>query len=105
MNDFAGRLQAAMLQAGITTTEELAHRCKLPRQTVRTWTRLKEASISGVRIKLLAECLGVRSEWLIDGTGPMMRRTAEWMRCGKILERLTPHQREHWLAAGEGMIE
>lgn len=107
MNDFGGRLRAAMLAAGFTTPAEVAARCKprIPRSTVQRWLTMEEAELSGVHLHALCQCLGVRMRWMVSGRGAIRAATAirdmQLERAQIILDALGPERSEPWLTAGE----
>lgn len=70
--EFAERLEQAMRESGYTDLKELGALLGLTAQAVRKW-RDAEAIPSAEHAPLLAETLGVRRAWLLDGELPMRR--------------------------------
>jgi transcriptional regulator with XRE-family HTH domain len=70
--EFAERLKQAMNESGYTDLKELGALLGLTGQAVRKW-RDAEAIPSAEHSPLLAETLGVRRAWLLDGEMPMRR--------------------------------
>jgi transcriptional regulator with XRE-family HTH domain len=70
--EFAERLHQAMTESGYTDLKELGALLGLTAQAVRKW-RDAEAIPSAEHAPRLAETLGVRRAWLLDGELPMRR--------------------------------
>jgi len=70
--EFAERLDQAMRESGYTDLKELGALLGLTAQAVRKW-RDADAIPSAEHAPLLAETLGVRRAWLLDGELPMRR--------------------------------
>jgi transcriptional regulator with XRE-family HTH domain len=68
--EFAERLQQAMNESGYTDKKELGALLGLTAQAIRKWYEA-EAIPSAEHAPRLAEVLGVRRAWLLDGELPM----------------------------------
>lgn len=70
LHTFGDRLHVAMLTSGLTVPA-MAQRCKVSRQTVNTWLRMREADLSGVHLIAVAQITKTRARWLCTGSGLM----------------------------------
>ena len=75
MVDFKDRLAHAMALprpgGGVTTVTMLALACGCTYQAVKKWTVSPEAKLSAENNAAAAHFMGVRSDWLATGKGPM----------------------------------
>lgn len=103
VNTFGDRLRAAALASGIATPAQLAERCGVSRQNARKWMLMSEASLSGISLLKLSDCLDVRLRWLISGKLPV-----RWPPGSddviELLDRMNAEQVKRWLAAGRRMF-
>jgi transcriptional regulator with XRE-family HTH domain len=72
----AERITAAMAGPPKTLGVKLAKACGISAASVSDWKSGKTKTIEGSNLLAAAKCLGIRSDWLADGKGPM-RETAE----------------------------
>lgn len=82
MNLLQDRLKLALTEKGATQTA-LATACGVRSPSVNDWLTGKTKRLTGMNLLRASEFLGVRQEWLAEGTGPMRYADGE-------LTRLSP---------------
>lgn len=71
-NGFGARLRAAMDYAGVRKNVDLADAVGVAEGTIRNYLKMARPPKNTKTIAIIASVLGVRSDWLLYGQGPMV---------------------------------
>jgi transcriptional regulator with XRE-family HTH domain len=85
---------------------QLAERSSVSQQMISKLERGRSKESAG--IVALAGACGVRSEWLFDGTGPMVTESEtdpEVLRLARAIQTLSPRDRAHLQAVADAFLK
>ena len=103
----SGRIQIAMLSAGIPTPSDLARRMKVGRQTVHRWLSGASDKITPQLLFTLSDALNVNAKWLALGEPPMWKPTALQIDEKELVDlyrALDPSVRDDWVSRGRELV-